>query len=129
MIYIFSIFENCCRSGIFLGVQFQTIDKFRLARTHPRQSFHFQKSTGTLNINIYFFILKIFIKLSNTSKNNRQKENLKFNFFLIFAPTWGIYFYFKLQHFFNLLAVNLATYLRKNYSDYILANIGHIYKI
>ena len=42
-------------------------------------------------------------------------------YLLIFAPTWGIYFFLFLNYiiFFNYMAVILATY-KKDYSNYIL---------
>ena len=54
-----------CRSGIFLGGQFQKIGEFTRGA-----SLHFQKIAGSLKMNIF---LKIFRILPYISKNNRQK--------------------------------------------------------
>ena len=46
------------------------------------------------------------------------------------SPLLGEYIsVYNYNIFFKLMAKNLATYLRKNYSNYRLANIIHIYKI
>ena len=59
-----------CWSGIFLGVQFQKIGNFGRAA-----KFSFSKNRRGLKYD-YFFV-KICRILPYTSKNNRQKENLK----------------------------------------------------
>ena len=60
-----------CGSGIFLRVQFQKIGDLGHARArHARQSFHFQKITGTLKINIFCENLQ---KPSTYSKEQLQK--------------------------------------------------------
>ena len=76
-----SIFENLHISTFLLNryIFRNSIPKNRQFRpharpSHARQSFHFQKITGTLKINIF---LKTCRHLPNTSKNNLQKENLK----------------------------------------------------
>ena len=66
----------CCRSSIFLWVQFQKIGEF-----------HFKKFTGTLKM---IFCVKICKYLSFTSKNNCQKLNSKLKFvkFFLFSKNW-----------------------------------------
>ena len=68
-----------CWSSIFLGTQFQKIGNFGRSRTRSTRSkvFIFKKSQGP---QLFIFFLKIFKNLPDASKNNRQKENLKFFF-------------------------------------------------
>ena len=58
-----------CRSGIFLGAEFQNIGNFRIhmRASQEQQSFHFQRITGTLQINIFFNICR---NCPFTAKNN-----------------------------------------------------------
>ena len=48
-------------------------------------------------------------------------SSLSYCTYVLFAPTWGIYFFLKNYNIFlNFMAMILAAYLRKNYSNYIL---------
>ena len=64
------------------GAQFQKFGKFGRARS---KSFHFQKITGTLKLNVFFDkFAETFLILYCTSKNNRQKLNSKLKITNIF---------------------------------------------
>ena len=78
----FSKMDHCCRSVIFLVVQFQKIGKFRHARmeSHTEQSFHFQKNTRTLKLNkdIVILFANTFLLLQRIiAKNKIGNLNLK----------------------------------------------------
>ena len=68
---------------------FSTIPKNRRIWPRVRQRFYCQKITETLKMNI--FLKCAYTVPSFFSKNNRQKENLKFNFVEAFfhAPKMG----------------------------------------
>ena len=52
-----------------------SIPKIYEIRSALWQSFHFQKITGTLKINIFFFLICRNLNYNRTSRNRRQKEN------------------------------------------------------
>ena len=71
-----------CSSGIFLGTQFPKIGNFahalaaRVSYTvYERQSFHFQKITGTLKINIFMWnFAKTFLIHQRTIAKNKIRS-------------------------------------------------------
>ena len=83
-------YTHCCRSGVYK----KSATSANFATSHARQSFHFQRSIGTLKLNIFS---KLHIT-SFTAMNICRKENLKlklFKHFVFCLQIWLNDFWFE----------------------------------
>ena len=109
MIYPFFWFLKTYTFLLISYIFRNSITKNRQYR-HSRQSFHFQKITGTLKINIFIWKLAVTFLNPYTSKNNTKIKFEIFLFNIFFSPKLG-------KTIFDLYKVKINIFL--NFTSFV----------